>query len=200
MEPIFHFNPPIAEATSVSEPTISTDAVIGKGSIIVGDVRISEHVFIGFQNLIRADSSDAFYLGPYSNIQDTVVIHASPNEYLEFAGQKWGAYLEGYNTVLHQSVVHGPIFLGFNTYIGQSVSLNHVIIGRNCVIMHGATVANDVIIADHKYVAPGQTVREQSEADVLPEVPEKYKDLNRRIVDHYFRLGKSYKKHTKLFK
>lgn len=199
MEPIIHQNPPVEEVASVSYPTISDDAVIGKGSIIVGDVKISEGVFVGFQNLIRSDSSHPFFIGPYTNIQDTVIIHASPNEYLKYGGKKWGVYLEGYNSILHQAVVHGPIFIGYNTYIGQNASLNHVVIGRNCVIMHGATIANDVQIADNKFVEHGQTVSTQAQADSLPPVPEKFKGLNEKIVDHYYRLGKSYKKHTQLF-
>lgn len=199
MEPIIEKNPPLSEVATVSSPTISKDAVIGKGTIIVGDVHISEDVFVGFQNLIRSDSSYPFYVGPYSNIQDTVVIHASPNEYLEYKGQKWGVYVEGYNSILHQAVVHGPIYIGYNTYIGQSVSLNHVIIGKNCVILHGATIANDVVIADNRFVEPGQTVWTQEQAGALPSVPEKYQGLNEKIVDHYYRLGKSYKQNTELF-
>ncbi|GAB6891488.1 hypothetical protein B4109_0033 [Geobacillus stearothermophilus] len=32
----------------------------------------------------------------------------------------------------------------------------------------------------------------------LPPVLDKWKDLNRKIVDHYYRLGKSYLHHTPL--
>lgn len=199
MEPIIHQNPPVEEVASISKPIISSDSVIGKASIIIGDVTVSDHVFIGFNNLIRSDSSYPFFIGPYTNIQDTIVIHASPNEYLEYNGKKWGVYLEGHNSVLHQAVVHGPIFIGYNTYIGQSVSLNHTIIGRNCVILHGASIAGDVVIPDGRFVEPGQTVWKQEQADELPRVPEKYQGLNEKIVDHYYRLGKSYKENTQLF-
>ncbi|OIJ13414.1 hypothetical protein BKP37_10590 [Anaerobacillus alkalilacustris] len=199
MKPIIHHNPPIGEVASVSFPTISKDAVIGKGTIIVGDVIIEEHSFIGFNNLIRSDSSCPFFIGAYTNIQDFVSIHATPNEYLDFNGQKWGVFLEGNNSILHQAVVHGPIFIGNNTYVGQSTSLNHAVIGRNCVILHGATVANNVVIADDRFVEPGKTVWTQEQADALPVVPEKYKGLNEKIVDHYYRLGKSYVAHTPLF-
>lgn len=199
METIIHHNPPVDEVASVSYPTISKDAVIAQGSIIIGDIEINEHVFVGFKNLLRSDSSYPFYIGPYTNIQDFIAIHATPNEYLEYDGKRWGVYLEGFNSILHDAVVHGPVFVGYNTYIGQSVTINHAIIGRNCVVLHGATITGDVTIADNKFVEPGRTVWTQEEADSLPFVPEKYKGLNEKIVDHYYRLGKSYQKHTPLF-
>ncbi|SEM96112.1 carbon dioxide concentrating mechanism protein CcmM [Mesobacillus persicus] len=197
--PIVYQNPPVAEVTSVSYPKISRKAVIGTDSMIIGDITIADDVYIGFKNLLRADSGHPYYVGPYTNIQDYVLMHVHPGrEHVVVNNQKWGVFLEGMNSVLHHAAVHGPLFIGKNTFIGQHANIYDAVIGRDCVVMHGATVTNGVKIADNRFVAPGQSVWQQSEADKLPPVPEKFKDLNRSIVDHYYRLGKSYGLNTPL--
>ncbi|AKM17458.1 carbonate dehydratase [Geobacillus stearothermophilus] len=197
--PILYHNPPVAEAAQISAPKISPKAVIGVDSMIIGDITIADDVFIGFKNLLRADSGYPYYVGPYTNIQDYVLMHVHPGrEHVNVNGRKWGVYLEGENSVLHHAAVHGPLFVGRNTFIGQHANIYDSIIGRNCVIMHGATVTNGVKIPDNRFIAPGETVWQQEQADRLPPVPDQWKDLNRKIVDHYYRLGKSYLHHTPL--
>ncbi|WP_196493774.1 hypothetical protein [Ornithinibacillus caprae] len=198
-KPIIHSNPPVEEVKSVRQPKISTEAVVGTDSMIIGDITVADDVFIGFKNLLRADSGYPYFIGDYTNIQDYVLMHVHPgSEHVEIGGKKWGVYLEGENSVLHHAAVHGPLFIGRNTFIGQHANIYGAVIGRDCVIMHGATVTNHVIIGDNRFVAPGQSVWKQEDADQLPPVPDKYKDLNQYIVDHYYRLGKSYDHHTPL--
>lgn len=197
--PIFCQNPPVFEVTSISYPTISPNAVIGTDSMIIGNITISDDVFIGFKNLLRADSGFPYYVGPRTNIQDYVLMHVHPGrEHVVVNEEKWGVYLEGEISVLHHAAVHGPLFIGHNTFVGQHANIYDAVIGRNCVIMHGATVTNGVTIANNKFVAPGQSVWQQEDADNLPEVPEKFRELNQQIVDHYYRLGKSYLYNTPL--
>ncbi|MBU8905327.1 hypothetical protein [Desertibacillus haloalkaliphilus] len=197
--PIFYQNPPVDEVTSISAPTISSKAVVGTDSMIIGNITICDDVFVGFKNLLRADSGYPYYVGPYTNIQDYVLMHVHPGrEHVEINDQKWGVFLEGANSILHHAAVHGPLFIGKNTFVGQHANIYDAVIGRNCVIMHGATVTNGVSIADNRFVAPGQVIWRQEDADNLPPVPDEHKHLNEKIVDHYYRLGKSYARHTGL--
>ncbi|MFD1363381.1 carbonate dehydratase [Lentibacillus salinarum] len=197
--PIIYQNPPVEEVTSISYPKISPKAVIGTDSMIIGNITIADDVFVGFKNLLRADSGYPYYVGPCTNIQDNVLMHVHPGrEHVVVNDQKWGVYLEGENSVLHHAAVHGPLFIGYNTYVGQHASIYDAVIGRNCVIMHNATVTNGVRIGDNRFVAPGQSVWQQEDADKLPPVPEQYQGLNQHIVDHYYRLGKSYGWNTPL--
>jgi carbonic anhydrase len=191
-------NPPVAEVPVSTYPQISNRAVVGTHSIVIGDVTISDDVFVGFHNIIRADSSYPIYIGRKCNIQDFVLIHVHPGEHIEVDGKKMGVYIEDELSMLHHCAPHGPLFVGRNTFIGQHVSIYTAIIGRDCVIMHGAVIANRVKIADGRFVAPGCAVYTQEQADALPPVPEELKKLNPEVVDHYFRLGKSYKANTNL--
>lgn len=196
---IIHYNPPIKEVPISSYPRISTKAVMGPNSYVFGDVFIDEDVTIGWNNLIRADSSSPFYIGKKTNIQDFVLIHCHPAQHIMVRGKKYGVYISDQVSILHHAQPHGPLYVGRNTFIGEGVSIYGATIGRNCVIMHGATIADHVKIADGRFVEPGQSVWKQEQADLLPSVPAKFKNLNQEIVDHYYRLGKSYKRNTQLF-
>lgn len=199
LQQIIACNPPVAEAPIPRTPRISCHSVVGPHSIIIGDVIVDDDVFIGFHNVIRADASPPYYIGPRTNIQDFVMIHCHPGHTLTVHGQQTGVHIEGDVSILHHAAAHGPLYVGHNTFIGQHVSIYHAIIGSNCVIMHGAVVTNGVRIADNRFVAPGQAVWQQDVADALPEVPPQFKGLNQVVVDYYYRLGKSYRQHTPLF-
>ncbi|KKB34024.1 LbetaH domain-containing protein [Bacillus thermotolerans] len=199
LKQIIHYNPPVREVPRAQYPRISSKAVMGPNSYVFGDVYVDDDVTIGWNNLIRADSSSPYYIGKKTNVQDFVLIHCHPGQHIEVNGKKYGVYISDEVSILHHAQPHGPLFVGRNTFIGQGVSIYGATIGSNCVIMHGATIADHVNIKDGRFVAPGQSVWKQEEADQLPPVPSKFKHLNQEIVDHYYRLGKSYRKNTQLF-
>lgn len=191
-------NPPVHEMPVSRLPSIDVRAVIGTHSLVIGDVTVAADVFIGFNAVVRADSSAPFYLGPRCNVQDFALLHCHPGEHVTVEGRKYGIYLEEEVSVLHHAVLHGPLSVGRNTFIGLRVCANHAQIGRNCVIMHGAVVTGGVFVPDGRYVAPGQTVSTRAEAEALPPVPVGDRSLNAGAVDFYYRLGKSYKRNTPL--
>ncbi len=159
---------------------------------------MADDVFVGFHNIIRADASPPCYIGPRTNLQDYVIIHCHPGETMLINGHPVGVYIDGDVSILHHTCAHGPLFIGRNTFVGQNVSIYMADIGRSCVIMHGSVIAEHVHIADNRFVAPGQAVWTQEQADALPPVPLKYRDLNAKVVDYYYRLGKSYLAYTNL--
>lgn len=192
-------NPPLKEAPCPVVPCISARAVIGAGSMVIGNVTVSDDVFIGFHNIIRADASiGPYWIGPRTNIQDFVLIHCHPGQTIEVNGYPYGVFIEENVSILHHAAAHGPLYVGANTLIGQHASIYGTRIGRNCVIMHGAVVTNMVNIPDGRFVAPGQAVWKQEEADALPPVPEPFKGLNAQVADFYFRAGKAYQGYTPL--
>lgn len=198
MHQLIGANPPVAEAPIPGVPRISRSAVIGPNSIVLGDVTVADDVFIGFNNVIRADASPPYYIGPRSNLQDYVMVHCHPGQHLEMGDCTFGVHIEGDVSILHHAAAHGPLYVGRNTFIGQHVSIYNAVIGSDCVIMHGAVVTEGVRIGDGRFVEPGQTVWKQEQADALPDVPPSLAGLNAQIVDYYYRLGKAYRKHTSL--
>ncbi|WP_163536160.1 hypothetical protein [Gracilibacillus sp. YIM 98692] len=196
---IICYNPPVEEVPYAEYPKIRTTVVMGPNSYVFGDVYVDDDVMIGWNNLIRADSSSPYYIGKKTNVQDFVLIHCHPGEQIEVDGKNYGVYISDEVSILHHAQPHGPLFVGRNTFIGENVSIYGAKIGKDCVIMHGATVADYVTIQDGRFIAPGQSVWKQQQADQLPAVPSKFKNLNQEIVDHYYRLGKSYQRNTQLF-
>lgn len=114
-------------------------------------------------------------------------------------GRKMGIHIANDVSILHHAVPHGPLYVGSNTYIGHHVSIYGGHIGANCVIMHHASISNEVRIGDNRYAAPGQVIENQEQADALPQVPSRYRELNAQIVEHYLRLGRAYKQQGELF-
>ncbi|MCL6636414.1 MAG: hypothetical protein K6T26_00585 [Alicyclobacillus sp.] len=192
-------NPPVREVTAVGMPAVSTTAAVGAHAILVGEITVDEEVFIGFHATLRADSAAPFYIGKRTNLQDFVLLHCHPGQHIDVGGVAYGVYIEGAVSVLHHAAVHGPVFVGQGTFIGQHASIYGAHIGRHCVIMHNATVTQHVRIPDGRYIAPGQAVYTQAQADALPPVPPELRTLNAEIVDHYNRLRRSYLQHTPLF-
>ncbi len=191
-------NPPVKEVASSSYPSVSENTFIGFNSLIIGDVTIDEDVFVGFFNLIRADSAAPFYIGRRSNIQDFVVIHSHPGQHIVVNDKKVAVHIEAEVSILHHTIPHGPLYIGHNTYIGHHVSIYGGVIGKNCVIMHHASISNHVNIANDRFVAPGQVIESQEQADLLPLVPQEYKMLNSQIVEHYDRLRQAYQSNSNL--
>lgn len=191
-------NPPVREVPVASYPKLHTSVVMGSHAMVIGDVEIDKDVFLGFHCVIRADSAFPFYLGPRCNIQDFVLMHCHPGHGMQIHGKTMGVFLAGDVSVLHHAAVHGPVYVGKNTFIGQAVNIYHATIGADCVIMHGATITEGVRLRDGSFVAPGQSVYSQEQADALPHVPADKKSLNQEIIDHYFRLSKSYQRNTPL--
>lgn len=185
---IIYHNPPVKEVPESHYPKISSTAVMGPNSYVFGGVYVDDDVMIGWNNLIRADSSTPYYIGKKTNVQDFVLIHCHPGKQIDVNGKKYGVYISDEVSILHHAQPHGPLFVGRNTFIGENVSIYGAHIGEDCVIMHGATIAENVKIAKGRFIAPGQSVWKQEQADQLPPVSPRHKNLNQEIVDHYYRL------------
>ncbi|GEL76396.1 hypothetical protein [Tenuibacillus multivorans] len=180
-------------------PRVKASTFIQANSYVFGDVLIDEQAYIGKENLIIAERLSSYYIGKKTNIQDCVLLYCQPGEHVEVNGNRYGVYISDEVSILSHTQPHGPLYIGRSTFIGESVSIYGATIGDHCVIMHGATISNQVKIAEGRYVAPGQSISKQCQADQLPPVPEKLKDLNQMIVDRYHRLVQTRARHTPFF-
>jgi carbonic anhydrase/acetyltransferase-like protein (isoleucine patch superfamily) len=131
---------------------------IAPEAVVVGRVRIKQHVGIWFGAVVRGDD-EQIEIGEYTNIQDGCVLHADPGYPLAI----------GRNcTIGHKAVVHGCT-IGDNSLIGMSATImNGVRIGRNCLIGANSFIPENKVIPDNSLVmgAPGKVVRELDEAGI----------------------------------
>jgi carbonic anhydrase/acetyltransferase-like protein (isoleucine patch superfamily) len=131
---------------------------IAPEAVVVGRVRIKQHVGIWFGAVVRGDD-EQIEIGEYTNIQDGCVLHADPGYPLAI----------GRNcTIGHKAVVHGCT-IGDNSLIGMSATImNGVRIGRNCLIGANSFIPENKVIPDNSLVmgAPGKVVRELNDAGI----------------------------------
>ncbi|MBO8171579.1 MAG: carbonate dehydratase [Bacillaceae bacterium] len=190
------YNPVTTHVHYASYPKIYGDHFIGPNNVLIGDVTLKGPVFIGFNNVIRADYGSPFFIGPRTSIHDQCLVHGQPEQYVKVGAYKWSVHIDGDVSILHGSSIHGPCRIGKNTFIGQNVSVFDAIIKPNCVILHGANITGGVTIPEGRLVEPGQNIYKQEDADRLPPVSGEYLSLNPETVNGYMELLYAYRKQT----
>lgn len=138
-------------------PTVSSSAWVAPTATLVGEVTVADNAVILFGAVVRADRA-AITVGPGSNLQDNVVVHADPGfDVVIGAGVSVG----------HGAVVHGAV-VGDNTLVGMNATvLNGARIGKNCIIAAGSVVLEGADIPDGSLVAgtPGTLRRPTTEPE-----------------------------------
>lgn len=194
------YNPITSNVQCSTYPRIIDDVFLGPNNVLIGDITIKGPVFIGFNNVIRADYGSPFFIGPRTSIHDQCLIHGQPKQYVKVGAYKWSVHIDGDVSILHGSSIHGPCRIGKNTFIGQNVSIFDAIIKPNCVILHGANITGGVTIPEGRLVEPGKNIYKQEDADCLPPVPGEYMSINTETVNGYMELLYGYLTQTHLGK
>lgn len=114
-------------------PVIHPSAYVHPSAVIIGDVIIGENVYIGPQASLRGDYG-RLIINAGSNIQDCCIMHG---------------YC-GIDTIIHEGghIGHGAILHG--CIIGRDV-----LVGMNSVIMDGAVIGEESIVAAMSFVKAG---------------------------------------------
>lgn len=114
-------------------PVIHPSAYVHPSAVIIGDVIIGENVYIGPQASLRGDYG-RLIINAGSNIQDCCIMHG---------------YC-GIDTIIHEDghIGHGAILHG--CIIGRDV-----LVGMNSVIMDGAVIGEESIVAAMSFVKAG---------------------------------------------
>jgi carbonic anhydrase/acetyltransferase-like protein (isoleucine patch superfamily) len=144
---------------SATSESIHPSALVVPNATVVGQVSVGEQSSVWYQAVVRGDC-EAISIGPRTNIQDGVVIHADPGLPCRLGEQV---------TVGHGAIVHGAE-VEANSMIGiRAVILNGVRIGSGCLIAAGCVIPEGTVIPPNRVVMgiPGQVVRETRESDQL---------------------------------
>ena len=112
------------------EVVLDNPAYVHPSANLHGRVRLAKGVSVWANAVIRAEVH-AVDIGPYTNIQDFVMIHVDFGR-----GVRIGAYC----SITHHAIVHGST-IGANCLIGLNATImDGCVIGDNCVIGGGALV------------------------------------------------------------
>ncbi|HEY2847688.1 MAG TPA: gamma carbonic anhydrase family protein [Pyrinomonadaceae bacterium] len=122
-------------------PTIAPSAFIADTALVIGDVEIGEDSSVWFGSVVRGDVNH-IRIGTRTNIQDMTMIHVSSKTH--------STILEDEITVGHRVTLHGC----------------HVesrcLIGIGAILLDGARVGNNSIVAAGTLLTPGTIVPPRS--------------------------------------
>ncbi|SOC06437.1 carbon dioxide concentrating mechanism protein CcmM [Ureibacillus xyleni] len=170
-EPFISPNP-ITPSNPVQRfPKIHQTAFISQFSSVIGDVTISNNVFVAPNVSIRADEGTPFYIGSNTNLQDGVILHGLLNRKISLGNKKYSIFIGNEVSVAHGALVHGPCYIGDKVFVGFNAIVYNAIVGEGSFISTNAVVTNGVRIAPNRFVPPGANIDSQEKADALSPIP-----------------------------
>ena len=116
-------------------PRLGALAYVADSASLVGDVVLGEHASVWFGAVIRGDNG-SIRIGPRSNVQDGAVIHCLPQGEVAIGAEV---------SIGHLATVHGAC-------IGD-----RCLVGMNAVVMDGARIGRDTLIAAGSVVTGGRS-------------------------------------------
>jgi carbonic anhydrase/acetyltransferase-like protein (isoleucine patch superfamily) len=199
------------------DPNISPYAFVKDPRNIIGRVTIEKNVIIAAGCSVRADEGSPFRICKGSNLQDLVVLHGLLDQYVEVDGEKYSIYIGSHCSIAHRALVHGPVMIGKKNFIGFDAIIHKSTLGRNNFVKFQAVIENSIIgsychigvgakilnvaIGDKRYVPDGAIIRQQTDADCLPFVPETIakadNHFNEEVVNYNKKLADIYRARRK---
>jgi carbonic anhydrase len=199
--------------SNITFPSIQGSAFIHPFAVVIGNCYIGQNVLVAPTAVCRGDEGTPLYIGPFSNMQDGVVIHglettvdgnnlddrrfASNGDRLLGNDSRfdngYSVYVSENVSIAHGVLIHGPAFVGNNTFVGMESMVFDAKLGNDVAVGVSSTITGGVEIADDKFVPPGSVITTQEEADALPErVGSAYENINAAVVHVNEKLAEGY--------
>jgi carbonic anhydrase/acetyltransferase-like protein (isoleucine patch superfamily) len=118
-------------------PTIDLSAFVDESAQVIGDVVIGAESSVWMQTVIRGDVNH-IRIGDRTNVQDGTVVHVQHDTHPTIIGNDV--------TIGHGAIVHGCTLA------------DRVLIGMGAIILNGATVGEDCIIAAGTLLTEGTVI------------------------------------------
>jgi carbonic anhydrase/acetyltransferase-like protein (isoleucine patch superfamily) len=122
-------------------PRVHPTAFVDDTAVVIGDVEIGLHSSVWMQAVVRGDVN-SIRIGQRSNVQDGTVVHVMHETHATVIGDDV--------TIGHRAIVHGCT-------IGD-----RVLIGMGAIVLNGAQIAEECIIAAGTVVTEGMVVPRRS--------------------------------------
>jgi len=139
-------------------------------------------VHIAADTSVRADEGTPFFLGPGTNVQDGVILHALKDRAVLVGGERWAIYVGRNVSIAHDALVHGPCYIGDDTFVGFKAVVHDSVVGARCSIGIGAVVVG-VEIPDDRFVPHGAIVDSADAVERLPDATPAHAAFNHDVVE-----------------
>ncbi|CFY04634.1 Trimeric LpxA-like [Syntrophomonas zehnderi OL-4] len=137
-------------------PQIDETSFIHPQAVIIGDVRIGQHCYVGAGTILRGDYG-TIIIGNGSNIQENSVLHSEPETVADIGADV---------LIGHAAIVHGPCTLHNSVVIGMGA-----IVSTHCVLEEGSFLAAGSVLPPRRTIPawqlamgnPAKAIRETTE-------------------------------------
>ncbi|GLX70365.1 carbonate dehydratase [Paenibacillus glycanilyticus] len=163
-------------------PRIDPSAFLSPFTCVIGDVYISDNVFVAPSATLRADEGTPFFIGSNTNIQDGVILHGLANQTIQAGHIPCSIYIGNRVSIAHGAIVHGPCLIEDDVFVSFKAIVFNAYVGRGCYISMDAIVTNGVRVAPNRFVPPGAHIDTQEKADSLGAVPKDSVDFAEQVI------------------
>jgi carbonic anhydrase/acetyltransferase-like protein (isoleucine patch superfamily) len=142
-----------------THPRVHPSVFIDQSAQVIGDVVIGEESSIWMNAVVRGDVH-WIRIGKRSNVQDGTVVHVMNETHPTTIGDEV--------TIGHAAVVHGCT-VGHRVLIGMgAILLNGATIGEDCIVAAGTLVTEETVIPPRSLVmgSPGKVRRSLTDEEV----------------------------------
>ncbi len=124
-------------------PKISNTTYIHPQAVIIGDVKIGDHCFVGAGAVLRGDFGK-IRIGNGTSIQENCILHGDIGETLLIHDN----VIIGHGAILHDAVIKSFVLVGMNAILlNKVICEDHVLIGASSVVKEGFHIQSNVLVA-----------------------------------------------------
>jgi carbonic anhydrase/acetyltransferase-like protein (isoleucine patch superfamily) len=140
------------------EPVIGAGTYVSETAIVIGDVRIGDHCYIGHGAILRGDYG-TIEIGNRTAVEEGVIVHAPPGETCAIGD----GVVVGHGAIVHAKAIGDSSGIG----MGAILSIRSEI-GRGSVVAEGAVVKQGQTIPEGEVVAgnPARKIKDMSQKDI----------------------------------
>lgn len=156
-------------------PFVEQGAYVDPSASLLGAVFVRSGCFIGPGAVVRMDeqtSLEVLEIGQDTNLQDLVVVHASPRS----IGQRV--------ILAHGSVAHGCTLEDEVAVYIKAIVDTGAVVGHNSFVDAAAYIGRDVKVPPNRYIAPSTMVNSNEAADRLPALDACHREMQKQILEH----------------
>lgn len=149
---------PLILALQGHTPALDPESWVAPNASVIGNVTLGERASVWYSATVRAEF-EPVVIGPGSNVQDGVTIHADPG----FPVTVGARVTIGHNAVLHGCTVEDDCLIGMGAILGNGAR-----IGAGALVAAGAVVPQGMVVPPRSLVAgvPAKVRRELSDDEV----------------------------------
>jgi len=158
-------------------PKISQSSYVHPQAVIIGDVEIGDHCFIGAGAVLRGDFG-RIMIGEKTSIQENAVLHVGINEPVTIHDH----VIIAHGAILHSVTVKSYVLVGMN-----SVLMNQAFCEEHVLIASGA------VVKEHFHIPPNRLVA-GNPAKIIKSLSREQRKAIHQGVKDYQGLVRQYKK------